>query len=149
MILEVEAEVAAAGGQPAGQARHGLLQEPWRAVEVQASPGLGQEGLIAGEELVAAIPAQRDGYLPAGKGGKEIGGHYRSVGEGLVEKVGHRGQDLEQGAGLQPFFVMHSPEQAGHPARMAALVKRRFGESHREGVDIARPSQVGGQRRHR
>jgi hypothetical protein len=146
--LEIEAEVVGRYRQALGE-RHddAVVQRPWQPV--QARQALGLKGRVAGQDLVAAVTAQRHRHVPAREARQQIRRHDRRIGERFVEETGDLGEDVDHGARPQNFLVVLGAEEFGDTARMRRLVEGPVLEADRERLDAVRRHVIGHHRDHR
>ena len=71
--FEIEADVRVAHGQARGDEADGLVDRARDELRVELGLLQRAEGIVAGEEFVAAIAAERDGDVLAGEAGEQIG----------------------------------------------------------------------------
>src|SRR5690348_17771802 len=102
-----------------------------------ASPSLGipdrAERIVAREELVRAISAERDRDLATCMMAEQIGRQQRRVGNGLVPACGNVRQQIQCTLYGERLDLMTSTNVSGYQPRKAGFVKRRFFEADREG----------------
>ena len=92
--FEVEADVAGGDGEYVGSAVEETQEREGDDVEVLGGV-MGEEGVVAGEEFVAAVAAEGNGDVFAGELGEEEGWYDRGVGEGFVEGGADSREDVE------------------------------------------------------
>ena len=92
---------------------------------------VGDVGVVAAEELVAALARERDLDVLRGELRDEVGRQRRRVGERLVERCRERRQE-QRGVGLQHELAVVCAVPRRDGARARELVERRVLEADRE-----------------
>ena len=92
---------------------------------------VGDVGVVAAEELVAALARERDLDVLGGELRDEVGRERRRVGERLVERCGERRQQQRR-VRPQHELAMDGPVALRDGPRAGELVERRFLEADRE-----------------
>ena len=87
--------------------------------------------VVAAEELVAALAGERDLDVRARELGDEVRRDRRRVREGLVERRGERGQELDR-VRAEDELVVVGPYRCGDESRELPLVEAAFVEADRE-----------------
>ena len=125
--LVVEADPARRRGQAVGERR--------APAEASGADALGEQvgdvGVVAAEELVAALAGERDLDVLGGELRDEVRRERRRVGERLVERVGQRRQEQRR-VRPQRQLAMDRAVALGDGARTGQLVERRLFEADRE-----------------
>jgi hypothetical protein len=95
---------------------------------------VGGVGLIAAEELVAALAREHHLDVAGGQPGDQVGGHRGGVGEGLVEGARELRQELRHLRRDHEFVVIGvvAPRDL---SRQIELVERALPEADRKGGD--------------
>ena len=126
--LVVQARPGARGGQ--------ALDE--RPEERRGPPGplgeqVGRVGVVAAEELVAALARESDLHVVGCEPGDEVGRERRGVRERLVEGLRQRGKELGR-VGAEHELVVIGSVALGHEPGIRQLVEAPLLEADREGA---------------
>ncbi len=124
----VEADLGVGAGQQLGQRRR-ERGEPADAGGEQ----VGDVGVVAAEQLVAALAGEGDLDLARRQLGDQVGRQRRGVAEGLVEGLDQLREELDR-VGAQDDLVMLGAVALGDQPRPLELVEARLLEADREGL---------------
>ena len=124
--LVVEARLARRRRQPLDRRPREGRQRP-DALREQ----VGDVGVVAAEQLVAALARERDLHVLGGELGDEVGRERGRVGERLVERRRERRQEQRR-VGPEHELAVVRPVARRHRARTRQLVERRLLEADRE-----------------
>ena len=106
-----------------------------RGTTVEPCDALCGKRRIAGEQLVAAVAAERDGHGLAREPRQQVRRQDRRVGERLVEEVGDRREQVEHRLRGEDLLVVVGAEVLGDTARVPRLVEAAVAEADRERLD--------------
>ena len=104
------------------------------------------EGIVAGEEFIAAIAAERDGDVLAGEAREQIRGEQRAVAERFVESRDDLGEQRDGFVEVEDLVAMPRAELLGDELRASRFVEARFVEADGEGVELAGGDVLRGER---
>ena len=104
------------------------------------------ERVVAGEEFVATIAAERDGDVLAGEARKQVGREQRAVAERFVESADDLGEQRDGLVEVEDFFAVPGAEALGDETGVRAFVEARFVEADGEGVELAGGDVLRGER---
>ncbi len=124
--LVVEADAPGRGGQQLGERPRGCSE---RAEALREQ--VGDVGVVAAEELVAALAGERDLHVLGGELRDEVRRQRRRVGERLVERLCERRQEQRR-VRLQRQLAVDRPVALRDGAGAGELVERRLLEADRE-----------------
>ena len=115
------------------RARQALDQGPQRGGDGADArrERVGDVGVVAAEQLVAALAGERDLHRAGRELRDQVRGERRRVGERLVERLGEPRQQVDR-VRAHDQLVMVGAVQLGHAARQLELVERALLEADRE-----------------
>jgi len=130
-----EADLVVGGGPEVEQGEGGAAEQGGDGAGA-SGVGIGEIGLVAGEEFVGALAAEGDGDVAAGHAGEEPDGEGAGVGAGFVGIVGEIVDGLDEaGGGVDVELVVIGGVDAGDFAEPGGFVEAAAGEGDGEGFE--------------
>ena len=80
-------------GSRAISMRNGPMHRSRNHFPVKIRPSKGEKRIVAGEELIATIAPERNGYLLARESAQQVRGQQRTVTQRFVQTTEHLGRD--------------------------------------------------------
>ena len=93
---------------------------------------VGEERIVSGEQLVAAVARERDLHAPPGEAGQEQRGQEARIRERLVERGNRLRQQIEARVPGESLGRVLRPQAPRGELRIGRLVEALLGESDRE-----------------
>ena len=130
---EIETHVARRGGKTMGRAAEQPIHAPGKPAE-QRSGAVGEEGIVAREQLVPSVAGERDLHAAPGEPRQEQRGKEARIGERLVEGGDRLGQQVEACLPGQPLRGVPRAQTSRGEQCVRRLVEAFLGEADREGL---------------
>ena len=99
-------------------------------------PRAGDITVVSAEELVGAVPCERNRHVPSGQATDEVRGDVRRVRQGLIEHVREVRHQRERVPAVHAQLSVIGTQVASDLTRMGGLVVLGPVEADREGPDL-------------
>ena len=94
--FEVEAEIGVRNRQAGREQAQRGVQGAWNEIRVKPGQTQGSEGIVAGEEFIAAVATQRHGDMTTRKTAEQPCGQERAVALRFIKQVENTRHDLQR-----------------------------------------------------